>query len=290
MGQIKYLISNEHDLLWGLAATTIGLQNGQPGESYPYGSHPDNYLFSTKNGRILQEYTLVYIYKGSGWFWSTHCQKTPIKAGDVFLIFPGEWHNYAPNPETGWSEAWVGFKGEYMDRLVCHQFFDLEHPIVNVGVSAFLWEIFSDAFKVAISQEPAFQQHLAGYINLILSTIYVYRQKPHAYSPVTEQIVMAKNIMMENISKKLKMEEVAELVGMGYSMFRKEFKKHTGFSPGQFYSEYRMTKAKDLLLHTHMTAKEIAYELGFDTPSYFYEAFRQHEGMPPSAYRESLLK
>ena len=40
---------------------------------------------------------------------------------------------------------------------------------------------------------------------------------------------------------------------------------------------------------THKTGKEIAYELGFETPSYFYEVFRQHEGISPSTYREENL-
>ncbi|MDY3288400.1 MAG: helix-turn-helix domain-containing protein [Bacteroidaceae bacterium] len=45
----------------------------------------------------------------------------------------------------------------------------------------------------------------------------------------------------------------------------------------------------DLLLNTCLTGKEIAYELGFETPSYFYEVFRQHEGISPSTYREENL-
>ena len=64
MAQIKYLISNEQDILWGTATTTIGMQEGLPGVPYPYGEHPLGYMFSTEKGRILQEDMLVYIYKG----------------------------------------------------------------------------------------------------------------------------------------------------------------------------------------------------------------------------------
>ena len=290
MAQIKYLISNEQDILWGTATTTIGMQEGLPGVPYPYGEHPPGYMFSTEKGRILQEYMLVYIYKGRGWFWSDHCPKTLIKAGDAFLVIPREWHNYAPDPETGWWEAWVGFRGDFVDRLVEHRFLDASHPIYHFGVSAMMWEYFAEALKIAISQRPAFQQHLAGYIHLILSTIYAAnRQMPNHISHITEKIVKAKNIMTANVCRNMRMEDVASQVGMGYSMFRKEFKKHTGFSPGQFCTEYRMARAKDLLLNTCLTGKEIAYELGFETPSYFYEVFRQHEGISPSTYREENL-
>ena len=51
MAQIKYLISNEQDILWGTATTTIGMQEGLPGVPYPYGEHPPGYMFSTEKGR-----------------------------------------------------------------------------------------------------------------------------------------------------------------------------------------------------------------------------------------------
>ena len=88
MAQIKYLISNEQDILWGTATTTIGMQEGLPGVPYPYGEHPPGYMFSTEKGRILQEYMLVYIYKGRGWFWSDHCPKNLSRLETPSSSFP----------------------------------------------------------------------------------------------------------------------------------------------------------------------------------------------------------
>lgn len=90
MANIKYLIPQEVDERWGLVTTTVGMQEGQPGLPYPYGEHPQSYYFTKENGRVLNEYTIVYILKGSGWLETRHCKRTEIHGGDVFLLFPGE--------------------------------------------------------------------------------------------------------------------------------------------------------------------------------------------------------
>ena len=106
---VKYLMSNDQDMLWGMVVTTAGHQNIPPQAEYPSRNHPTRYLFSTEKGRVLNEYQLVYITRGRGQFASTRQKECEIREGDMFLLFPGEWHNYRPDPHTGWHESWVGF-------------------------------------------------------------------------------------------------------------------------------------------------------------------------------------
>lgn len=87
---VKYLIAQEVDYKWGLVTTTVGVQEGASGMSYPYGDHPAKYHFNQEKGRVLDEFQVVYIIRGAGWFESAHCVRTKISAGDAFIIFPGE--------------------------------------------------------------------------------------------------------------------------------------------------------------------------------------------------------
>ena len=57
---IKYLIAQEVDYKWGLVTTTVGVQEGASGMSYPYGDHPAKYHFSQEKGRVLDEFQVVY--------------------------------------------------------------------------------------------------------------------------------------------------------------------------------------------------------------------------------------
>ena len=71
--QIRYLTIGASDEDWGITVTTIGYQFIPPQSQYPLSGHPDSYNFKPQTGRILKEYQLVYITKGSGYFSSQSC-------------------------------------------------------------------------------------------------------------------------------------------------------------------------------------------------------------------------
>ncbi|MBP8848267.1 MAG: AraC family transcriptional regulator, partial [Parabacteroides sp.] len=65
--QLRYLTISAIDEEWGIVVTTVGYQFIPPKGNYPLSKHPDNYNFKPQTGRILNEYQLVYITKGSGY-------------------------------------------------------------------------------------------------------------------------------------------------------------------------------------------------------------------------------
>ena len=96
----------------------------------------------------------------------------------------------------------------------------------------------------------------------------------------------AKIIMTDHLFSGIKAEEVAEAVNMSYSWFRKVFKDYTGFAPAQYIQELKIQKGKELLSETHLSAKEIAYKMGFENHEYFFTAFKRKTGMTPVQYRK----
>ena len=100
--QLRYLTISAIDEEWGIVVTTVGYQFIPPKGNYPLSKHPDNYNFKPQTGRILNEYQLVYITKGSGYFSSQSCKMQKINAGTMILLFPGEWHS--SQEKTGYQE------------------------------------------------------------------------------------------------------------------------------------------------------------------------------------------
>ena len=99
---LKYLVVNKNDLLWGLAVNSVGSQVVGPGQPYPPTGHPSRYLFSEERGRILNEFQVLYITEGQGVFRSASLPApVPVTSGTMFILFPGEWHSYRPDPSTG---------------------------------------------------------------------------------------------------------------------------------------------------------------------------------------------
>lgn len=290
MGNVKYLIAKESDYSWGAVISTVGIQETPAGASYPYGEHPKEYIFRVDKGRVLHDFHILYILKGRGWVTTAHCPKTRLRAGDAVVIFPDEWHSYAPEPETGWTEAWIDFTGDFADRIMTKHFFDISHPVLRVGISDTICNAFSKAVEVADQEPPAHQQQLGGFAVLIVGYIFAKsKQQPYKGNPDTDYINLARKYMRENLSRPLCMEDVAKEVGMGYSKFRKLFRNYTGFSPTQYFLNLKLEKAKDYLSNTRLSCKEIAFRLGFDTASYFNKMFRQRHGITPQEFRGQLM-
>lgn len=291
----KYLMSNDRDMLWGMVVTTAGYQNIPPQAEYPSRNHSARYLFSTEKGRILNEYQLVYITRGRGQFVSARQKECEIREGDMFLLFPGEWHSYRPDPQTGWHESWVGFTGPDIEKRVASRFFVREKAVFSVGIHEEICRLYRWAATVARQQGTGHQQILAGIVNLLLGFAYSEdRQMAFRDKNIDGQIAKAKILMQEHIEQNIPGEAIARQIGMGYSWFRRIFKEYTGFAPKQYMQELKISKSKELLTNSGMSCRQIACAVGFETPSYFNIVFKKKTGMTPSKYREftqgSLLK
>ncbi|MCP9610668.1 AraC family transcriptional regulator [Coprobacter tertius] len=284
---IKYLIANEQDIQWGLTVNTAGYQQVEPHSTYPPRNHPSRYLFSTEKGRILNEYQLLYITKGSGHFMSANHKRIPIKEGNMILLFPGEWHNYRPDPNTGWDEYWIGFNGVNIDKRIETGFFSKQKPIFNLGIHDEIVTLYKQAIDVAKNQNTGFQQMLAGIVNYILGYAYSYdRHCTFEDLKVVNQINKAKILFNELLHTSIQPEAIARQVNMSYSWFRRIFKQYTGFAPAQYLQEIRIQKSKVLLTNTSQSIKNIAYEVGYENPDYFCTVFKKRTGITAMHYRE----
>lgn len=284
----KYLIANERDAQWGLTVSTVGYEEIAPGDEYPTHGHADGYYFTLEKGRVLNEYQLLYQSEGEGLFWSASVGETHIKAGDMFLLFPGEWHSYHPLAEVGWKSHWIGFRGTNMDRRVRAGFLSTGHPIYHVGYSGEILHLYEEAMRVAQVEGPYVQQTLAGVVNHLVGLMYSL-ERTNQLSRNHEHVDMinqARLLIRNRLEDDLTIQDIARDMGVSYSNFRKLFKEFAGVSPAFYQQELRIQRAKELLATTDMSVKLIAYQLRFDSPDYFSSKFKMKTGMKPSEFRE----
>ncbi len=284
----KYLLVNERDRKFGLTVNTVGFQPIPPHSLYPSTEHPKNYYFRPGKGRILSEYQIVYISKGKGSFTSESTRRTTISKGQAMVLFPGQWHTYSPLKETGWNEYYIGFEGMIIDRIVAQGFVSRENQILDVGVNEDLVNLFSTAVKIAKEDKTAAQQNLAGIVfNIIGSILSLALNKNFETNDAAQKIERAKVIMYENIQKNVDIKEIAQNLGISYSLFRKVFKEYTGYSPAQYFQELKLRKAKEMLTETTHSIKELAFELNFSSHEYFLSFFKKKVGTTPMEYRNT---
>ena len=289
----KYLPSVEHDLDWGLTVNCVGMQEIMPNQSYPPAGHPLSYRFQPKRGRMLNEYQLVFCSKGSGVFRTKTAGEMSVKAGDMMMVFPQERHTYHPNEETGWKEYWIGFRGPNIDTRVHNGFFSTESPLFHLPLSMVndVVYLFNQGINAAKHMEKGYQQLLSGYVNMLLGYIYSYNNSASlAEKKVTEAIHQAMLYVHDNYQNDIQSEDIAHAIGWGYSRFRKVFMQQTGMSPYQYIQETRIEQSKFFILNTTKPLKEIAYDVGFNSPDYFSTAFRRITGMSPLTFKKKQLE
>ena len=281
------MIANERDGQWGLTISTIGYEEIMPGDSYPTKGHADGYYFDLQKGRILNEYQLLYLTEGEGIFESTNQKPTRIKQGDLFLLFPGEWHTYHPLPTKGWKSYWLGFKGKNMDDRVRAGFLSPTKPVYSVGFSSEIVHLYEEAFAKAKEEAAYAQQTLAGIANHLIGLMYSLERNNllNKDQNRVDMINRARLRIREALESNLTIQQVAQELGISYSNFRKLFKEYTGVAPSMYQQELRLQRAKEMLSTTNMSIKEIAYRLNFESPDYFSSKFKIKTGIKPSDFR-----
>lgn len=91
----------------------------------------------------------------------------------------------------------------------------------------------------------------------------------------------------EHISDaELKVDDMANAVGIGRSSFYTRLKQIVDLSPNDFLRHVRMKRAEDLVKDSSMSFSQIAYTVGFSDPKYFSKCFKKHTGMSPSEFRK----
>lgn len=283
----KYLVVNPRDVQWGLNVSTVGYEEIGVADTYPTRGHADGYYFDIDKGRVLNEYQLLYITEGEGIFNSAHAKDIPLKAGDLFLLFPGEWHTYHPTGKNGWKSYWIGFKGKNVDDRVKAGFLSVDKPIYHVGFSADIIRLYEEAYKRAQEEAPYSQQILAGIVNHLVGLMYALECSMELSKDHTrvDMINLARLRIRESLEVDLTIQQVAEELGVSYSNFRKLFKEFTGISPALYQQDLRLQRAKELLATTSLSIKEIAYRLRFESPDYFSSKFKIKTGKKPSEFR-----
>ena len=281
------MLASERDAEWGLTVSTIGKEHILPDEPYPTRGHAYGYYFYVDVGRTLDEYQLLYNVEGEGVFKSAHSKETVIKPGDMFLLFPGEWHTYHPLREAGWKQYWIGFKGKNIDERVKAGFLSPEKPIYHVGFSVDIQMLYEEAYKTAIKEAPYSQQTLAGIVNHLIGLMYSLERTNELSKNTQHMDIVSKAQMLirDSLEKQLSIQDIAEQLGVSYSNLRKIFKEYTGMAPALYQHDLKLQRAKELLSTTNDSIKEIAYRLNFESPDYFSSKFKTKTGMKPSDFR-----
>ncbi|MCM2373624.1 AraC family transcriptional regulator [Aporhodopirellula aestuarii] len=298
-GYYHYLPVNEAAISWGMYLTGVGRVAVPPDAEYPPNGHPGLYQFTWARGRVLPEFQMVLISKGTGIFESEDTGEIPVAAGHAFLLFPGVWHRYKPQKNTGWHEHWISFNGVMTHRL---QELDLIHPQRAVG-SVKGYKAVTKSFDRLIQRVKASPNQNSVMLSmqvmaLIASVIEAMagpgeiaggnrtvRQKEISDPLVAETL----DLIWTHSDRAFTVKAFADRLAVSRRVLERRFSAELGHTILEEMIACRLSRAKRLLRETRLGVKEVAYIAGFPSEERMRVTFNATENMSPSQYRAAAF-
>lgn len=102
----------------------------------------------------------------------------------------------------------------------------------------------------------------------------------------TDIIEIAKEYIDGAFSKDISLDDVSRVVNVSPYYFSKLFKEATGENFIEYLTNIRINKAKELLLNSDYSMKELCSMCGYQDPNYFSRTFKKNVGLTPTEYKE----
>ncbi|MBV5315529.1 MAG: AraC family transcriptional regulator [Prolixibacteraceae bacterium] len=280
-GQISFVIPDrilalvkENPLINDLYITDIGY--------YPQAKH-----HFRERPMGSSQFILIYCVEGKGEI-RLNDTSHPVSADHFFIIPAGISHAYHSDEQNPWSIYWIHFSGNksgIYSRFACQPM-----PIERGKTSRISerLDLFSELFR---NLDRGFSIETLEYVNLCLphllaSFTHLSQFRMIKESGEKDPIAQSINYMLEHLTKKLKLEEIAAETSLSASHYSRLFLNRTGHSPIDYFIQLKIQRSCRLLDNSGWMIADVAREMGFDDQFYFSRVFRKVMGMSPADYRK----
>lgn len=110
-----------------------------------------------------------------------------------------------------------------------------------------------------------------------------------SFNPLHDELILeAQLLMQKNISKPIKITDIARHVDLSSRSFNRRFKAATDLTPTNYYHTLRLEHAASLLQQSNLSIAEIASLSGYEDNSHFAAQFKKMTSLTPLTYRQSV--
>ena len=137
-------------------------------------------------------------------------------------------------------------------------------------------------------QKPCWSQVICSTLLILLSCIYRRNSEmfPASRHPEGQMLIFRVQSYLEShLNEELSLDAVSARFFVDKYHLSHQFTRFTGYSFKQYITSARLSKAKDLLLHSDGEIREIATQVGYHSATHFIRVFKEAEGLSPLQYR-----
>lgn len=251
-------------------------------ECFSFGTdtrHTDEHYFVRRG---LQDTYLIMFFK------------TPFLYKKDGEVHEGEEMHYLINPpysvtehgshNVGFVNDWIFVRGEMAEKIISKFKLPLSTPF-KIGEHSILYPYIKKIAGETVLKHTGYEYRLSALVTDMLVTLgrqyEISQKKEH---PAYSDVFKARAYMLNNIEKRITLEELAEFSHYSKSHFCALYNEFFGSSPIEDLLGARIEKAAALLEYGEISVNEAAKLCGFSTINYFSRKFKEKMGCSPSKY------
>lgn len=226
-------------------------------------------------------YVFEYIIKGRGTVRFGNEEFYP-STGDVYILKPGQRHDYFSSADDPWTKIWINLSGDYVRHLL----YDFGMNEISHIKSYFKPDCFYKFYNILLggqSSEIKYKTVALALCELIYDLSCFCR--PAKADSTAAKI---KAYIDENYDKNLSLKSMSKLVYLSESRVINIFKKAYGCTPYAYLMSRKVETAQILLSTTTLNIGEISEKLAFCDAHHFSNYFKSVTGLSPKDYKNSL--
>lgn len=251
-------------------------------------------------------YEILWFQEGTGHH-TVDFMDYEVRPGTVFFLSPGQVHNFDSICQCGQNNGYRGvaikmctdfMRDEecagnlFLKYNVFHTYDTTPYYYIDESVGAKLHTI------VGAMEAEAQRYGEFGNTDVLKSLLRIFLVTIHRYGtqetplrldnirPSHQLFIQFRKLVDQEFTRLHTVQEYADRLNVAVRTLNKSVNECSQKSPLAFINDRIILEAKRMVRYSNMMIKEIAFELGYDDPSYFVKLFKRQTGHLPSEFRE----
>ncbi len=239
------------------------------------GWHRCNELYFQKYDNGINTLFLIHTVKGGGKLIMNEKTYT-LQPDSVILVLPHTTMEYFTDSQIGsWEFYWLDLTGERL-LSVATKLFEDGHCFLN-GIIP-LNGIYNNLLKEPLSETERSVLLEKIFEKIVFGAAFRENKKNTLADKITEYI-------SEHYKEDISLNTISQQFYFSQNQIIRMVLARTGYTPHEYLTRIRLTKASEMLQFTEKPIKEIGREVGYNNNSHFSAAFHRVYGISPTRYR-----
>ncbi|MBA2943989.1 helix-turn-helix domain-containing protein [Paenibacillus sp. CGMCC 1.16610] len=236
----------------------------------------DSYFTIRPEGR--NDWLLCFTLGGEGYF-KLGGNERRCRAGDLTLLAPGTPQHYGTRKNHHWEFVWAHFPSILAETNLLPKEEQLFLAIESESLRERIYQAFARILQDSRERGEYWFELILSSLREIL--LIMAQKTSRKMDPRIEEVL---HLLSQQMREPVRIEELAQRVGLSPSRLAHLFKASTGYSIIDSVNRMRIQQAALLLEHTQRSASDVCYDVGFQNYNHFTNQFRKWHGTNPSTF------